>query len=521
MPVDNPIFFLSNRAYTGRLDDTHRGFTMVIQQLLDMPLESFFSGIEDFSLVIRLDQIGESIGSLYQTAQVFIGTTSGRIAEQLARRLGCQLLRQPALIEITTNELQYLFRPPVASDAFAPQWLRRPADFLELLRQKPNLLLHHLLICGKPGSGKSTSLALIIEAVSDHFDSLLILDKKGEYKKLAQRKGFEYIEACQSASLRRLQFNPFIPADNVRLLTHIDELAMNLTVTLFAGAGVLAQGFMRLLLEHYYEALLTSYASALGYRPERNGLFSRFALNLTGKMIRSHLGSGCYYLFENANEGLIRYWETRKDEFVERVFNGVRSQGTLEVLAMISTRMQALKNSLFNSLDYGTEGRSIDHLKGRKIVLSLQGLSLTEIRFLTTLLSTQLFTMTMAGEETSRPEWLVVIEEAQNLASKVGAGSGEVMSGEKVIGDLVSRALAETRSKGLSIACVTQMPSLLVDGVIANTGLKMVHTLVGKDQEAIGHALGNIGNQDFTTLDVGNCWVKIDGDLPFLYHVKP
>lgn len=512
-------YFLVNRSFAGRLDERHKGFNQILKTIWDMPFESFFVEQSNFTIFIHVIKVGESTGSLHQTAQLVLGTDSPTIAEQLSRRLGCQVSSSSGKIEVTTEELQFFFRPPVANDDFAPIWTDRPPDFLQYICQHPELLLHHTLVCGKPGSGKSHTVKYIVENVAAGFDSILILDKKGEFSALSKNSGLEYIEASKLGGLKSLNCNPFIPANNVRLQNHIEDLALNLTVSLFGGAGSLAAGFMRLFLEHYYEALLYEQRLALGFNGTNNN-FGLFAMNLTGWDIKDKLGKAGIYIFKNANTGFLEYWEKNKDRFAEKTFGTLRSQGSIEVVSMINTRMQAIRNSLFNAFDYGSSGYSIEKLKGRKIVLSLQGLSITETRFLIALICTQIFTMTMASDETSLPRWLLVLEEAQNLASKSQTGSGEVISGEKILGDLFSMALAETRSKGLAIISVTQMPSLLVDGVIANTGIKIVHNLVGRDQEAIGHTLGMREKTDFTTLGIGTCWIKIDENLPFLYQVS-
>jgi energy-coupling factor transporter ATP-binding protein EcfA2 len=513
--IGNMNYYCYNRAFTGILNEVHKGFSQIVKKIEDIPFERFFS--EDFTLCVQLVHTGEAVGSLYQTAQICIGTTSKVVAERMARVLGCKIVTTPSMIEVTTNELQFIFRPPIASDVFSPMWANRPNDFLEYLQKKPSILNRHLLICGKPGSGKSTTLRRIVSSVIDEYETILVFDKKGEYKDFARQHGCEYIEAVQKESLKTLHFNPFVPASKVRLSTHIEELATNLTVTLFGGAGSLASGFTRLFLEQYYEALLIGYKTSLGFN-ENEAKLAPFVLNLTGNDLITKLGKGYFYIFEKANNGFTKFWDLQKEHFFDKVFGGV-SNSRHEVMAMLSTRMVTLKNSIFNNFEFGSEGRSIETLKKRKIIISLQGLSLGEVRLLVSLISTQLFTMVMTEEESNLPNYLLVLEEAQNIAAKTSAGSGEVISGEKVLGDQVTRALAETRSKGMGVICVTQSPSQLVDGVIANTGLKVVHNLVGRDQEAIGHALGMMENQDFTTLDVGTCWVKIDGNVPFLYQV--
>lgn len=498
-------------------------FNRTIGRVLDLPLESLFGSIVgSFRVIIELPGQLEQLPGLKDAAmKVLITTNHELVATRLGQWLDARFypldLRRPEAVFclVGFSELHYFIRVPIYSDRFLPQLQQVPMDVIEFIRKHPNALQRNMLIGGLPGSGKTTTVKNIVSHVLQYttLQSMLITDVKGEYSGWSQAHRVNHLEIGQDpACLQKLGINLFIPPSNLRLASYIDLLAILLSIAGFGGGGPLLPSYMKFLLEEYYLAFLLPVIRMNDWPVDAN-LRRLSLLNLSGKAICDRL-NGDLSCFNGANRGLVRFWRNHSAVFIERVFGqSGRSNGRAEIEDVIATRIAAFETSILQFFCY-TNGASMDRLLSEQWCFSLNGLPKATIQLVMSTFYMIGLEMLLAGTEKNSLKHLFLIEESHLVAEQTVA-SDEIVTVGKLIGDTIERALSEARSKGVGIIMTDQQPGTrLLSSVLANTNLKICHNILGRDGELMAKAMGLPPETNFSTLGVGEAFVKLADDLP-------
>ena len=513
-------YALHNRT-TGK--DLTSPFNRTIGRVLDLPLESLFgSMVGNFRVIIELPGQLEQLPGLKDAAmKVFITTNHEGVATRLGQWLDCRVYpldtRRPEAVFclVGFSELHYFIRVPIYSDQYLPQLKYVPTDVIEFIRKNPNALQRNMLIGGLPGSGKTTTVKKVVSHVLQHssLQSILITDIKGEYSDWSRAHGVNHLAIGQDpTSLYRLGINLFIPPSNLRLATYIDLLAVLLSIAGFGGGGPLLPSYMKFLLEEYYIAFLLPIIRMDDW-PADGNLRRLWLLNLSGKEISDRL-NGDLSCFNGANRGLVRFWSNHSAVFIERVFGqGGRSNGRAEIEDVIATRIASFETSILQFFCY-TDGASMDRLLSEHWCFSLNGLPKATIQLVMSIFYMIGFEMLLAGPEMNSLKHLFLIEESHLVAEQTVA-SDEIFTVGKLIGDIIERGLSEARSKGVGIILTDQQPGTrLLSSVLANTNLKICHNILGRDGELMAKAMGLPLETNFSSLGVGEAYVKLADNLP-------
>ncbi|MBI1390124.1 MAG: hypothetical protein GC154_16910 [bacterium] len=111
---------------------------------------------------------------------------------------------------------------------------------------------------------------------------------------------------------------------------------------------------------------------------------------------------------------------------------------------------------------------------------------------------------------------VTVIEEAHNIVGRAGKAkaSEEAADPKAFAAQYVSRMLAELRALGEGIVIADQLPSTVAPEVVKNTGTKLAHRLVSKDdREDLGGAmlLGSTEMEEIARLSPGEAYFYTEG----------
>ncbi|NHA07376.1 ATP-binding protein [Mucilaginibacter sp. HC2] len=499
-------------------------FNRTITQLIDIPLESLFSTIRgDFWVGAEVlpDTDGFLPGLKDSSHCVRIITGSQLAADRLSRWFDAEPVtyehgrRGEARIYVGFSELHFLFRVPVFIDAVLPHLQEVPQDIIRYIQEDSDRLCRGLLIAGLSGSGKTTTACKILSGLlqQNKLASLLVTDVKGEYQAFAKVYGLTYFDMGRDLNcLKQLGVNPFIPLDELRLSNHIDLLSILLSIGASGGSGVLLPAFMKLLLEGYYYELLWQPLVKDGLPPD---IFEQrlSLLNMTGSELRKRLG-GTFSILNQAHYKLFNYWKMNASTVMKRMFQqGGQSNGRAEIMDVISSRLALLETSVISYMCF-ENGRSFDHLKNMKLVLGLRGMSDNSLQQLMAMFCLFGISSVLNGEEQPHLRHLFLLEEAHHVAGQP-SGSAELLTVSQLLATQVELGLVQGRSKGCGFIIVDQQPGTrLISTVTANTSMKICHNLLGKDGEIMAQAMGLTDAVNFSTLGVGEAYIKPADQYP-------
>ncbi len=450
------------------------------------------------------------------------------VAEQLAQWLGVKTYEyNPATVyslptlDFRNQEIGFIFRPPfICTTLGYMHWATTQLkDIMVSLKQSPQFLMRNGGIFGSPGAGKTKTAKKVLETIVQLIKTCLIVDVKSEYQDL-QHQGFEIISVGNSGmrDLRKLKFNPFIPAIQTRLDTHVFYLAELIAFSLFGGGGSLVSSYLYMLLKEFFAfSLSNSTTEKLRAKVEGNHYLPNL-FQSKGIELRKRFSEGT--LQGLTPDRLIKFWQINKDTFAKKIFNQGQGRGKEDVLDVISARLNILETSFLQFFDYqSTQG--IEMLEDRKIVLQLGGANDAEIKGLMSIVSLFFVNHLLSQPDSDgQLKGLLVIEEAHVIAERSTNNNGEFRSGSQVIGEALARGLSELRSRGIGFLIIDQSPHRLLPEVIANTAIQIVHNLqFTADQQLIGQSMG-VEPQRLSTLSVGEAMVKIAGESPFSQRIR-
>jgi uncharacterized protein len=376
------------------------------------------------------------------------------------------------------------------------------------LRVPLDSLNRHVFVCGATGGGKSQTVRGLLEAATRAGVPWLVVEPaKAEYRLMAARLAGSGAEVVRirpgEADAVAAGLNPLEPAtdDHGRqfpLQTHAD-LVRALFLAAFQSEEPFPQVLSAALTRVYEEAgwdLALGEPLTPGLRPGYPGLAD---LQRTAERVVQGIGYG--------------------------------PEMSADVLGFIKVRLASLR--------LGTTGRFLDgghpidfgRLLGRNVVLEIEDVGDDRDKaFLMGIVLLRLVehlrlkgSVGGEGREGDGPgpvrhglRHLTVFEEAHRLLRRPEPGGGAAAHAVELFAGL----LAEVRAYGEGIVIAEQIPARLIEDVIKNTAVKIVHRLpAADDREAVGATMNLSPAQSryLVTLMPGEAAVAADGmDHPVL-----
>jgi hypothetical protein len=391
-----------------------------------------------------------------------------RLAEPKHSEL--QRLRQLADAEGAAS----LFRLPIPPIGGLPGIDSRPPSLFEPLPEKmlfpsgqnPVLrlgpvhldlrqLTQHALIAGTIGSGKTnTAVQLLYKLWTEHRVPFLVIEpvnaEHDDYRSLGRYFSVPdelRIFTLGDESTSPLRWNPFEVPGGVILNTHISGLMACFLAALPMGDGPLPSLFREAMRNVYF---------AKGWQAEQRGDNKRDVPNLQD--LRDEL---TWLIAE-------RY--------------GERGEVAQTLIGASVTRVNALINSSAGQILMAERSLPTAELFEKPTILELRHLGSEEDKALMTgflLLALQEYCDRNRPVGSGQLHHVVLLEEAHNLMEEPKSGAGDDAKAAAV--RFFTNMLAENRKYGQGFIIVEQIPTLLAQGALKNSIVKVMHRLPGPD----------------------------------------
>ncbi len=333
------------------------------------------------------------------------------------------------------------------------------ADFKLPLTEIPR----HVFITGITGSGKTnTTKHLLTSAWESQIPFLVIEPAKSEYQNLLSHPDLKdqllMMNAGGMGEGFPFEINPFEIMPGVPINTHIDYLR-----SVFQASFSLVAPMPYIL-----DLALSRVYTDLGWDLQ------------TGEFkVKPKKRFPSLKLLEDAVEAVVG-----DAGYTERISG--------DIIAALKARIRSL-GSGSKGLIFNVERMfpPIELLMGMPSVLELHKIGDDEQKaFLIGLVLIQIYEyleFVKRPEKTNRPTHITVVEEAHRLLTRTGpvSESSEVASPKAKAVEFFTNMLAEVRSYGESFVIADQIPSKLAQEVIKNTGTKIVHRMVARDDREI------------------------------------
>lgn len=348
-------------------------------------------------------------------------------------------------------------------------------------------LSKHAFIAGVPGSGKTnTMLHLTSSLWKEHNIPFLVLEPaKQEYRALANQKGMEdlHIFAPNADMTFPLHINPFEFPKGLMLAEHIRKL-----VSVFEGAFPLDNP-MPFLLDTAIEAVYRD----LGWRPDMV-----YTENTKLKFPTMSM------LYKRLEE------ELKITSYSEEI------RGNLE--SALKVRIGSLlRREMGDVFDVPNSSIAPERWMEIPAVIELESMGTGPANFLTLMLCTLIRESLKVNPRYPKEHarHVIFIEEAHNL---IGPQSEEVSGGEgdakQAATAFIVKMLAEVRALKESIVIADQLPTVMAQEVLKNTGLKVgLRITSADDRSLLGSTMAANGVQmeAMATFEPGHSIVSYEG----------
>ena len=358
---------------------------------------------------------------------------------------------------------------------------------------KPSNLTRHAFVAGVTGSGKTnTILQLLRQAKAGSGVPFLVIEPaKTEYRALLDDPdlaGKLRVYTLGDERVSPLRLNPFEAVAGTPVGVHLD-LVRSAFGTAFGMWTPLPQVLERCLHRVYGDrgwVIATNENPRLAAGDDPADAFPRLSdlADVVGEVTES-LG------------------------YEERV--------TADLKAALSTRIDGLRVGGKGAMLDAGRSTSMDELLAHPTVLELEGMGDDDDKaFLMALLVIRLVEHRRAQGQTGELRHLLVVEEAHRLLANVAQhGREEEANPRGKAVESFANLLSEVRAYGQGIIIADQVPTKLAPDVIKNTGLKVAHRVVAReDREAMGGAMAMDDRQveALTSLPPGRAALFGDGD---------
>lgn len=301
-------------------------------------------------------------------------------------------------------------------------------------------LLCHTSIFGACNSGKTTTVKKILsEAYQKHGIPFVVIEAaKKEYASLLSLIP-ELKVYTPGLDGFALQFNPLQPEDGILIEKHVDAVVRSLSAVT-GGEHPIPEAFDGLL-KQTYQKFGWEYGMMAYTNPSRP--FPTF------KDVFSNVDE---YIDEHAKYG---------------------PEVKLNLTAALKLRTETMHSGALGGLFSQTTGLMAKDFLGSPCVIELSDFSEQSVEFLMNMLMFRFQCYLSRLPEESRLRRLIVVEEAHNVFKKTLSDE----TGRARNNDVFEKMLAEIRSSGTGLILSDQRPSIMPDAVMANTALKIVHSM--------------------------------------------
>ncbi|MGW5685081.1 ATP-binding protein [Nonomuraea sp. NPDC003754] len=365
---------------------------------------------------------------------------------------------------------------------------RRPAGPLRLETASLN---RHAFVTGATGGGKSRTIRTLLQAATDSGIPWLVVEPaKAEYRTMAERlPGTEVIAIRPGETeVAPACLNPLEPEAGFPLQTHAD-----LVKALFLAAFQSDEPFPQVL-----AAALTRCYTELGWdltlgEPLTPGLTPRHPT--------------------------LADLERAADQVVDEI--GYGKEIADNVHGFIRVRVSSLRQGTSGRFLHDGHPLDIGKLLATNVVLEIEDVGDDQSKsfLMGTILLRLVEHLRVHRRGAAGLMHLTVVEEAHRLLRRGTQGPAAHAV------EMFASMLAEARAYGEGLIIADQIPSKLVDDVIKNTAVKIVHRLpAADDREAVGATMHLTEEQSgyIVTLPPGQAAVFADGfDYPLLTQMHP
>ena len=343
-------------------------------------------------------------------------------------------------------------------------------------------LNRHGLIAGATGTGKTKTLQVLAENLSDKGIPVLLMDMKGDLSGIAKASpGHEKIEERHAKIGLPFEAKDF----PVELLTLSDQNGVRLRATVSEFGPVL-------------------FARILDATVAQSGIISiLFKYSDDNKLPLLDLKD-----FKK----ILQYATKEGKEEIEESYGRISPASSGSILRKVVELEQQGADIFFGEKSFDTDDLTRKTSDGRGIINVIR---LTDIQDRPKLFST--FMLSLLAEiyatfpeqgDSGKPELVIFIDEAHLIFKEAS----------KALHDQIESIVKLIRSKGVGIYFVTQNPTDVPDGVLSQLGLKVQHALrafTAKDRKAIKLTAENYPDSPYydtktvlTSLGIGEALVS-------------
>lgn len=335
----------------------------------------------------------------------------------------------------------------------------RELENIKFAISKKNLVTH-TFIAGMTGAGKTTTCHKLL--ASSDIPFMVIEPVKREYRTLINHKAFKdkpvIVFTLGNETVSPFRLNPFELMDGELVSTHIAMVTASFT-SAFEMEGSMPQLLEEAIIKCYQDKGLDIFGIYNDKEP--NKFIDTFPI--------------LDDLLQNIDKVVI---DKGFDKRLQNDYIGV-------LKSRISNLTKGTKGAMLNC-PYSTD---FNYLINHNIVLEMQDLANEDDKALIVgFLLTRLSGVIQKKHKNNNDfRHITLIEEAHQFLKRTTAGDSLA---KKSAVDLFSNHLAEIRKYGEGLIIVDQNPTNLAPDVIKNTGTKIIHRIVAKeDKDSVGAAM--------------------------------
>lgn len=340
----------------------------------------------------------------------------------------------------------------------------------------------HGLIAGATGSGKTKTVQVLSECLSNHGVPCLLMDIKGDLSGIAAAGTDNEKIQQRHERIGNLPFSPL--AFPVELLTISDQPGVKLRATVSEFGPIL-------------------FSKMLGLNDTQSGIVS---------IIFKYADDNKLPLLDLKDfKKLLNYITNEAKEKVEADYGSISTASTGTILRKVVELEQQKADKFFGEPSFEVEDltRLDENGKGMISVLRLNDIQDRPKLFSTFMLCllAEIYQKFPEEGDVEKPKLCLFIDEAHLVFDE----------GSEALHDQLESIIKLIRSKGVGIFFVTQNPNDIPDAILSQLGMKVQHALrafTAKDRKAIKQAAQNYPLTDFyqtedilTNLGIGEALV--------------
>ena len=341
----------------------------------------------------------------------------------------------------------------------------------------PYSSLHsHAFISGATESGKTTTVKkILLELHSTGIPFTVIEAAKKEYFSLAGNIPELKVYTPGNDGLK-LGFNPLQPEDGVLIENHVAAVVRAL-IAATGGEHPIPEA---------YDGLLKQTYQKFGWQ---YGMMAFSDENRPFPTFQDVFDNVDSYIAEHARYGP----EVRQN-----------------LTAALTLRTENMRSGAMGGLFYKSAGLQAKELLETPCVIELADFSPQSAAFIMNILLFKFQSYLSRMPECAQLKRIIVVEEAHNIFKRTLCED----SGRALNNEYFDKMLSEIRSSGTGLILSDQRPSIMSEAVMANTSVKITHSLVDENDRKTVGAPSNLSSFQMTKLGEfkpGECAVAVRG----------